>query len=241
VEHDDRPNPYQSPQQVAATAEASLAPEVARDGDVIVLRKGAALPARCIHCNSTVGLIVRRQYFVITPAWVWFAHIGIVGQSLLVTIVIMPFLIEPSPDGDMPRWPPPMRLSALFLANVVVSALLFLALFRFQPSTVVRISLCHAHAASQRAMAALVLTGFAILVGASLTVEVFPGLQLTVAIGVAVALLLAPLWGGAWRLHNRERKARAKITAPQITSDTVWLAGAGPEFLASLPPARERR
>ena len=86
-------NPYAPPQ---ADLEATLEGQHWRDGKILVLRPGSALPHRCIKCNAPAELpIKKRKIYWHHPAWYILIFIAILLYAVIALAVRKKAEIQP--------------------------------------------------------------------------------------------------------------------------------------------------
>jgi hypothetical protein len=243
----DLANPFASPPVVdplrTSHANAEHA-DVAREGDLVVIRAGAKVP-RCFLCNGVQGveyhawpvlhvrpgLVLRVLVFVFLFTALQAAG-GVLGQPFVE--LCERWLGNDSLVGGLASWLAGLKGPTVIPIMVVAAGALLTGLRRAS----VAVTLCASHSQQARRRGRLAkwlvtpIMSFALLYAIShliMTRSLNAGLAFWGVFALALVIVAAvKRFGGP----------EARITAKRIEGDTVWLAGAGPEFLASLPPAR---
>lgn len=127
-------NPYQAPRTVDRPMSVETSEQVYRDGDVLVARKGAILPGRCVRCNEEVGeRRLKRKYSWHSPYWFLLL---LIGPGLLIYLVVALLVCKTGSleIGVCPRhrslrrwgiliaWLSPLAAGAVFIAAAAFSA-----------------------------------------------------------------------------------------------------------------------
>jgi hypothetical protein len=244
----DQLNPFAAPLKVDAPTpepELSFRPDVGREGRLVVLRGGSKLPARCFRCNATKSVEVRPCTVRMLPPWdrVFSCVLLLAFTWTLagITLLLLMTFARETMQGMLPSWAAWLLPSGRATIAILIPAPWLLAVLPLGwlcKKDRVDIGYCKtctrlrkSRSRSQNVGLSLWLLNVILLVSATQLGMPASGLQTTLTL-VSVPLGLVGGWKmlrHSWWMHEQQ------VFVQKADESAVWLTGAGPDFLDSLP------